>query len=162
MVVDVCVNLQDKIKLIEIQEARNKGKSKDERINAYDLIEEILSKGIEREYNILKEREAQDNNKIKIMREYVEITNEILKRSNINFTVFVTKDRHIRIEDHDENVVLRGDDGRILSDRRAISWVDDVLMLNDGCYPKTTAKETKRYKELSKTLVEWKYKGYTK
>lgn len=156
--IDVYVNLQDKIKLIEIQEARNKGKSKDEQINAYDLIEDILARGIEREYNILKEREAQDNNKKKIMREYVEITNEILSRSNINFTVFITKDGHIRIKDHVNHRVLHSDDGRVISDRRAISWVDDVLTLNDGCYPKTTAEETKRYQELAQTLIEWKYR----
>lgn len=156
--IDVYVNLQDKIKLIEIQEARNKGKSKDEQINAYDLIEDILSRGIEREYNILKERSTGKKNKMKIMREYVEITNEILSRSNINFTVFISKDGYIRIKDHVNHRVLRGDDGRILSGRRAISWVDDVLTLNDGCYPKTTAEETKRYQELAQTLIEWKYR----
>lgn len=158
--IDVYISLENKAKLIEIKEARNKGKSKDEQINAYDLIEDILARGIEREYNILKEREAQEKNKIKIMREYVEITNEILSRSKINFTVFITKDGYIRIKDRDENVVLRGDDGRILSGRVAVNWLDDeVLTLNDnGCYPKTTEEETKRYKELSQTLIEWKYR----
>lgn len=159
---NVWVNRDDSNKLREMLDSRNKGKAHDEQITAQDLAEDILSKGIQREHNIFEERKAQDKNKIKIMREYAEITNEILNKSNINFTVFVTKDGHIRIKGHDENVVLR-DDGRILSDRRAISWVDDVLTLNDdGCYPKTTEEETKQYQKLSQELILWKYKHYTK